>query len=743
MPKTEHSPVSPNGATVDPSFDALRKILLAPEQEALAELRQKVDATEISSDELSRVLPESIEKSRRLGTGLSQSLGPVIDEAIKESIKSDPEALADAISPIMMPAIRRSVLQMISGMAQSFNRSLEQSLSIQGIQWRIEAIRTGRTFSEVAMLHSLVYRVEQVFLIHRHTGLMLANLTNAETTVIDADMVSGMLTAIQDFVRDSFSDGKRELLNTMDCDEHDVLIEYGPKAILAVVVSGIAPPELRETVAETLDHIHAEHASSLERFDGDAEPFQATQPLLQRCLASQMRQEKPASQRSAAEESAAEKSPEKANPGAIDRMAWILPLALLFALLTWGVFRYRAAKRIEEFITATAMPTTVTASYASSTVYLSGASHNEWLQRFPERTSRLKWLKSVDRSQVTDLDEPWLNFLDQLDLQPGIVVTNSSRSGNMYILKGLRDPLAADPAQLLKKSGIKPTSVKMSWSPYQSLDARIVEQRVADLLMPPPTVRVKYHNEKLWFVGTSPGSWWRTAHPRAAAMLGDRQLDYSELQISDPRLDRYIDRLHDEPGIVVTAIDWHDGRIRVRGRRDEYAVDPTALLDECGIGRDEMIHGWEFEVSADPVIIKRRFLDKLDVPDTVDLRVQEDRVYLSGSANVDWLASLPKRIREMEGVGSIDYARVAPTGMAHLDGQSSNCPPTGHPTEPSGFGPPAQLADDEYAAARGHGRETSFDCHNSQVGFAERLRLGRSLSPPQIDRSFRTEGASE
>jgi hypothetical protein len=56
-------------------------------------------------------------------------------------------------------------------MMQSFNQTIDHSLSFKGLAWRIEAWRTGRPFAEVVLLHTLRFRVEQLFLIHRDTGL--------------------------------------------------------------------------------------------------------------------------------------------------------------------------------------------------------------------------------------------------------------------------------------------------------------------------------------------------------------------------------------------------------------------------------------------------------------------------------------------------------------------------------------------------------------------------------------------
>jgi len=73
----------------------------------------------------------------------------------------------------MGPAIRRAIGEALSRLIQSLDRALDHSLTWRGLGWRLEAARTGRSFAEVVLAHTLVFRVEQVFLIHRRTGLLL------------------------------------------------------------------------------------------------------------------------------------------------------------------------------------------------------------------------------------------------------------------------------------------------------------------------------------------------------------------------------------------------------------------------------------------------------------------------------------------------------------------------------------------------------------------------------------------
>jgi OOP family OmpA-OmpF porin len=160
------------------------------------------------------------------------------------------------------------------------------STSLRGLKWRLEALRTGVPFAEVVLLHTLRYRVEQVFLIHRQTGLLLQHVLAESAHVPDAEMIAGMLTAIQDFVCDSFGIREGEGLEAVQVGDLTVWIEQGPHAVLACIVRGTAPPELKEVCEDVLAAIHGEYGQALVTFKGDATPFAGTRNHLEACLQS-------------------------------------------------------------------------------------------------------------------------------------------------------------------------------------------------------------------------------------------------------------------------------------------------------------------------------------------------------------------------------------------------------------------------------------------------------------------------
>lgn len=267
-------------------FDELRNLLLGPEWKQLIELKERIRNRSLRAVDVAEVLPEAILVLARRDPQLRRALQPILHEAFLFSIRIDPRGMAEALLPVIGPAIRGAVAAAIQNMVESLNQIVETSLSARSIQWRIEAAKTGKSYGEIALLRSLLYRVEQVFLIQRKTGLLLQHVTADSVVVQDPDMVSGMLTAIQDFVRDSFGSGD-DALETVRVGQISVWILHGPEAILAGAVRGAPPAQLRATFSSALDTIQQEFGRQITSFDGDAAPLAPARTTLQTCLLGQ------------------------------------------------------------------------------------------------------------------------------------------------------------------------------------------------------------------------------------------------------------------------------------------------------------------------------------------------------------------------------------------------------------------------------------------------------------------------
>ena len=312
-----------NGAERATEFDRLRELLLGPEQNRIDELSDELHSRELTEDELADKLPEAIALRASRDDQLGRALSPTIETALRESIRRDPQEIATAIFPVLGPAIRKSIAETMASLVRSINNAVEQSLSLQGMRWRVESWRTGIPYPEIVIKHALVYRVEHAFLVHAETGLLLEHVSAPELNLPDADLISSMLSAIQDFVRDSFRPGEGAMLRTFSVGEHTVQVEAGPRALLAVVIRGQAPDEVLEKQQNALETVHLEFASQLADFNGDATAFAPSRPLLEDCLETVLTTSRP--------------------KGKTAWLKWVIPLALIVLVL--GVLWIRATTR--------------------------------------------------------------------------------------------------------------------------------------------------------------------------------------------------------------------------------------------------------------------------------------------------------------------------------------------------------------------------------------------------------------
>lgn len=294
----------------DASFDALREILLKDDRQRLDKVEFRLDDTETRVAELSAVLSEAMNLAAK-EPRFARVLAPTIEKGLYESVRANPEGIADALFPVLMPTIRRVVLSLLERTFENFNRVLDLSVSPRSFAWRLESWRTGKPFAEIVLYHTVQYRVEQVLLIHRETGLLLAQASVNPSA--EADLVSAMLTAIQDFARDSFQMGD-ETIRTFKIGDLTVFVETAPHVTIAAAVRGTPPAEIADALAVALETIELRFSGDLQGFVGDISPFEATKPILEGCLTTVYLQQ------------ASQKKKQKALP------LWLVP-ALVFGVL--------------------------------------------------------------------------------------------------------------------------------------------------------------------------------------------------------------------------------------------------------------------------------------------------------------------------------------------------------------------------------------------------------------------------
>ena len=449
----------------DPKLEALRSVILAEDRVAIAKLQQKFDDPRQFAEAISSVLADAFALAGSNDERLANVLAPTLERATQASIRRNPGTMVGILYPLMGPAIRKSMAESLDGTLQRLNQAFKHSFSWQGLHWRLEALRSGSNFGDVVLKHTVEYRVEHVFLIHRKTGLLIEHVAAPEATAQDPQLVSGMLAAIQDFVRDSFEGNQKDGAGGIDTLRlGDLLLwcEEGPFAFLAAVIRGNPPESLHRELRESLSQIHDQFRNPLEEFQGDSGTLGDLATPLENCL----------------------KEKERPPETQLSPWLWRIPLALLLVIGAWMIQRTIYGYRVESYV-------------------------------------------------------------ERLREEPGVVVTDTEYRNGRWQVSGLRDPLAADPAVVLSQSGLNSKHVVGHWESYQALDPAIVSRRLAASLHPPPSVSLSVNGGAVQVSGSAPEYWAERAKLLVAALpSGSPKVDFSGLtDVQDPEFIRLRDAI--------------------------------------------------------------------------------------------------------------------------------------------------------------------------------------------------------
>lgn len=497
-------------APSDPVRDLheLRRLLFDREQRRLRELRERIVNEEQRTADVAAVLPDALKLAREQSDDeLARALRPTVEGSMRESIEQHPQVFVDLMHPIVGPMVRRSIAETLRRLLQSFNQTLEHTFSWRGLKWRLEALRTGRSFAEVVLLRSLVYRVEQIFLIHRETSLPLLHVAANDSLAEDSTMVAGMLSAIQDFARDSFKSADDAALEEFRVGDLQVWIVPGRYAFLAAVIRGDPPRELRTELEEAIESIHRLAGSRLAAFSGDSSAFESLRPELENCLRSQQLRD-------------TSKGPRTAKA----RLALALLGALMLAAILVGV---RTELRFRRFVNRLRAEPGIVVTSASK----------GWLGA--SRISGLRDPLAPDPAQLArdnGIRNVQFEWKDYLGIDPQIALARFTKIlsppsgvsaqvvGGTLVLSGDApyDWVARVREAAPRVPGVSAVSEKDLHVGYDSAG---VVARFRERLAPPDSVRAIWNDKRIVLAGSASHAWLQRAKAEATQIVGIEEID--------------------------------------------------------------------------------------------------------------------------------------------------------------------------------------------------------------------------
>jgi hypothetical protein len=215
---------------------------------------------------------------------MAEAMGPVMGEAIRVQIRDSRRDMVEALYPVIGETVQRAITEFARELQRNLDARLQQIYGPRGLLRTFLARLRGNSAGQLLLRDALPFALHEVFLIQRESGLLIAHDRVEGAATPDADLISGMLTAIRDFARDSFGRGNSEKeLDEVQYGDQRIVVVSGRTAYLAAVTTGVEPEGLRARLRELISELHVRHEAALKLYRGDPATLPATLlPQLQR-----------------------------------------------------------------------------------------------------------------------------------------------------------------------------------------------------------------------------------------------------------------------------------------------------------------------------------------------------------------------------------------------------------------------------------------------------------------------------
>jgi hypothetical protein len=117
------------------------------------------------------------------------------------------------------------------------------------------------------------YEIEQLFLVY-NDGRLIAHRMKADTAQWSNEILTGMLTALRGFVKESLVDQSQGDMDEMKYGNLKIAIEQGKDVYLAAFITGYVTEKLKADMRNVLERVEAGYGPVLRTWDGMMAPVE-------------------------------------------------------------------------------------------------------------------------------------------------------------------------------------------------------------------------------------------------------------------------------------------------------------------------------------------------------------------------------------------------------------------------------------------------------------------------------------
>ncbi len=173
------------------------------------------------------------------------------------------EYLASRIGSIGAARVLQDLRDVVTGAGGTFVVSVDKAAADDNLGPLLD-----REFEPLLVPSPENHGIADVFVIDAVGGILMCHAARQSAVEIDADVMAGMLTVIMNFVKTSFAEGFDQL-RRLEVGDRTVLLERGDRLIVAVVLTGHEPSNLRPELRDFADRAERMCGDILDRWNGD------------------------------------------------------------------------------------------------------------------------------------------------------------------------------------------------------------------------------------------------------------------------------------------------------------------------------------------------------------------------------------------------------------------------------------------------------------------------------------------
>ena len=204
---------------------------------------------------------------------MARALAPLVLQTIKTELKNSQDEMVEILYPITGRLVKSYIASAMKDLTDQINRRIDQN----PLMLRLQSLTTGKSVAELAIAESQRLQVEEVYLIRRGSGELLARWPDAGG-LSNADVhMSGVLAAINEFATNAFAE-EGGSFRTLEVDDFHVYLRASPVYLLAAKCHGIAPGGI-ETIFDEEFLATLERLADLEKRSNEPPPRERVEQL--------------------------------------------------------------------------------------------------------------------------------------------------------------------------------------------------------------------------------------------------------------------------------------------------------------------------------------------------------------------------------------------------------------------------------------------------------------------------------